>query len=415
MTFAELDLAIEDLKEFVGARIDEIIYSNNRLYLVLNFHKQQIILIADVAGRKPALLYTTEHYQLPKKQVKPLLLFLNANFKGLIFEGALRHKEYGRWVTLSFGGREKAELDLHLFPQARNIIARIGDSQLSLNKVGETNKIADKVSFQQPRPMKQIFTEWKEMMVSGKVAAPADPGAKALAKKIQGLAGMRTKLEELQKAPWRAVGDWLSTHREFDGLPKEFLPHVDIKADVQDNIDVLFTKAKQAKAKAASIEERIVELSREIEKLQKSPAGPAGKKAAVASPLVNAKGRTKVFPDGITAYVGKSAADNLKILRQAKAWYLWVHVKDMPSSHGVIAMGKNAKVPDSVLRQTALWVLKESLTPKQWKDWQGLKCQFICCECRHVTPIKGDKLGRVHYKNERVMTLLVQDIDQGGV
>ncbi|MBY0386123.1 DUF814 domain-containing protein, partial [bacterium] len=107
------------------------------------------------------------------------------------------------------------------------------------------------------------------------------------------------------------------------------------------------------------------------------------------------------------AFIGKSAEDNLKILRKSKAWHLWLHIKDLPGSHGIIAFDKSVKVPLEIVREVALWVVEQSLSAKQRESWKGVKCDVIYCECRFVTPIRGDKLGRVTFKNEKAISISI--------
>ena len=107
---------------------------------------------------------------------------------------------------------------------------------------------------------------------------------------------------------------------------------------------------------------------------------------------------------GLNCWMGKSAADNLRLLRQSKSWDLWIHLKDFPSAYAIIQKNKDQKISDEMLRQSAQWLVKEG---SKNKDVDGLKTTVVIVECRHVRPIKGDKIGRVTYHNAREMLITI--------
>ena len=41
------------------------------------------------------------------------------------------------------------------------------------------------------------------------------------------------------------------------------------------------------------------------------------------------------------------------------------------------------------------------------EDLRGQMFDILVAECRHVRPIKGDKVGRVNYTNERVLRVSI--------
>lgn len=58
------------------------------------------------------------------------------------------------------------------------------------------------------------------------------------------------------------------------------------------------------------------------------------------------------FIDGVKVSIGKNSKENQKLLEDAKADDLWLHIQDFPSSHMIIHCGK-AKCKDEVLHQSA--------------------------------------------------------------
>ena len=100
------------------------------------------------------------------------------------------------------------------------------------------------------------------------------------------------------------------------------------------------------------------------------------------------RGKTVVLPEG-RVFVGKSGAENLKLLRRAKAWFLWIHIKDYPGAYGIIERNKNKKVSAESMKIAALAVVRQSL-PKGQKG----KFDVIYAECRYVRPSRGPNLDK---------------------
>jgi predicted ribosome quality control (RQC) complex YloA/Tae2 family protein len=422
ITFLELDSVVDLANIYQGAIVEDILYSRGLLCLGLQGDESRPWFLLDAHSIQPGFFVTQERPPQIRSEVKPLLLFLKARLKGAQFIKAWRLANFGRAVVLQFLTieGENMEIEAHLFPQNKNILVRHSkpkksksaqaESQMSLFKPKELLPIVEKDFPGEARSVAQLYREWLADFLQKKPGkgSAIDTLEKEIEKKTKGLDKLKKTLQEMEESPWRAVGDYLSRERSLEGIPAEFKDYVDKKKSLQENIDRSFHQVKQARAKISGTQERIAQLESEIEKLKAGGLKKGAVKKKPASLLEDAKGRTKVFNEEITAYIGRSAADNLSLLRKAKAWYIWIHVKDFPGSHGVIALPKNKTVPDPILREVALWVLRESLSAKQWQEWQGLKSQVIYCEVRFVSPIKGDKLGRVRYKNESTLTLVVQ-------
>ncbi len=119
----------------------------------------------------------------------------------------------------------------------------------------------------------------------------------------------------------------------------------------------------------------------------------------------NAKGRKLLLAENIEAVFGKSAKDNLALLRRAQPWDLWVHLRDLPSSHLFIRRSRNKNVDHTLLLTAAKWLLNETIGKN--KVIKGDRYDVIVTECRFVKPIKGDKIGRVTFHNESTLSLIL--------
>jgi predicted ribosome quality control (RQC) complex YloA/Tae2 family protein len=192
-------------------------------------------------------------------------------------------------------------------------------------------------------------------------------------------------------------------------VPDEWTPFIDKRRKLSWNIEQCFTKARETEGKLHGTEQRKAKLLSEISKLEQESRKPKGlgepKPQMVADdPLKNSgvDGRSFKINQEVTAFAGKNAADNMKLLRRARPWDFWLHVQDQPSAHVIVFRNKSTSVSDAVLRDIIGWMLKLQLGPKLAKHSKE-KFKVIVAECRHVRSIKGDRLGRVHYQNERIL------------
>ncbi|MDE5602419.1 MAG: NFACT family protein [Helicobacter sp.] len=58
------------------------------------------------------------------------------------------------------------------------------------------------------------------------------------------------------------------------------------------------------------------------------------------------------FIEGFKISIGKSEKENIALLKEAKAEDLWLHIRDIPSSHCIIHCGKS-KIPDIIIHKAA--------------------------------------------------------------
>ena len=61
-------------------------------------------------------------------------------------------------------------------------------------------------------------------------------------------------------------------------------------------------------------------------------------------------------------------------------------------------------VTDGEFLQAGQWVIEQSLGARA-SEHKGERFDMLIVECRFVRPIKGDRLGRVNYANDRVMSV----------
>lgn len=415
-TVAELDNVISTLKPLLGGRLQEIQTSDSDLVLGFYTPKGVLWLWVDLNAVRPNLLPWTQLPLVLKNHKSPLNLFLRAHFRDRVFRSIERQESDGRVILLSFGKEEdQLQIELRLFPHGRNVLARAGDKKIAWQKPKELTESSNENSRGPIRTLEELREEWLKAR-GGKAGGGAKPvkDVKArleaeLEKKRKAEQKVIEELARKRDTPWKAAGNWLKTHQSLD-VPKEFEPFVDKRRKLSWNIEQCFNKARENEGKLFGTEKRLEILRNEIATLQEKLKAPIvnaePERLAAPRPVIEGHARTLKLSDELTVMAGKNAQDNMQLLRKARAWDWWFHLRDLPSSHAILFRNKNAAVSDKNVQQILDWYVRQVLGPK-FKQHADEKFEILIAECRHVKPIKGDKLGRVTYHFERVVTYRV--------
>jgi predicted ribosome quality control (RQC) complex YloA/Tae2 family protein len=413
----ELDNVVASLKPLVGARLQEILTLGSDIVLGFYSNQQILWLWVDLNAIRPSVLPWADQLPVPLAGKKtPVNLFLRAHFRGRPLRSVERDTGLGRVVRLHFDGND--QLELRLIPHGANFFAVAGDKQLSWAKPAALTGPVPTALEGKVRGLEDLREEWQALRgstKSGRKAAAQDPVAKLrneVERKRKGLAKVEEELKRKQELPWREVGLWLKENQSL-AVPEAWNPFVDKRRKLAWNIDQAFNKARELEGKLFGTEQRRKLLLADIERLEREMDKPASQIALkpdkpTFQPLKDsqAEGRTLRINEELVAVAGRNASDNLKLLRKARAWDFWLHLQDRPGAHVILFRNKSTSVSDAVLRQVIEWFVKLQLGAKMAKH-AGEKIKFLVAECRHVRPIKGDKLGRVHYQDERVLIFQV--------
>lgn len=440
MSIAEIQEAGLEVSAWQGAQLQEVLVdgrkrpeggSEPRSLRLGFFHEARVKwLVFDYDELAPLILPFPESKPPdPQKIRRPMELFLRSAFVGRRLTSVTTGK-FVREPQLELEFGDGYVLKFLVVPKFRNLWATAGEKQISEFKpadVPENWKIGEG-----SRPLAVIRDEW----VASRMAR-GQKGAAALAKAAKGAAAKsplddkRLKLQKREKAldkvraeldlklhhPARAIGEWIKAHQTLE-IPSEqretWGPHVELRASLADNIERLFRLAKSQEGKREGTEKRLSELEREVQKLrseiERGVVDPqpalhgSGMKDLFQS--ASAQGRKVQVADGqkddLTFYIGKNAKENLAILRKAQPFDYWLHVKDQPGAHGIIRRARGRNVTDQEFVRAATALLESSLK-RRAIELKGEAFDILIVECRFVRPIKGDRLGRVHYSNDRVM------------
>ncbi len=415
-TVAELNNLVQVLQPLVGTRLQEVQTHDNDL--VLGFYSNQGLLWVwiDLNPVRPTLLPWTRLPARIKNAKSPLNLFLRAHFVDRQVVAIRTDPSEGRVIHLQFIDSlgATANIEIRLFPHGRNVIAQAAKKQIAWQKITELAvSQVDEMDLRMPmRSLEQLREQWlaARKLTNAQGATTSNPMDKVkseVARKEKALSKVKEELQRKRAQPWRELGDYLKTHQTLN-VKAEWEPFVDKRRKLSWNIGQAYQKARELEQKQKGTIERQLKLEAELSALQAALAAgkplPAseGKVAALAVRDLQVSGRTLKINHELTLIAGKNAEDNLRLLRKARAWDLWLHLRDFPSRHAILFKNKSTMVTDAQLRDAAEWLVKQHFGQKI-SQHAGERIQVLVAECRHVHPIKGDRIGRVTYQNEKVL------------
>ena len=129
-------------------------------------------------------------------------------------------------------------------------------------------------------------------------------------------------------------------------------------------INEFFTKSKKLKAKAQNLALQVQNLSENIAFLEAKIAIIKSAKNLSDIKILTNKQRPKSTQNRLKNQkyesffigqnkisIGKNERENIALLRDASAEDIWMHIRDIPSSHLIIHSAKNTQVKDEILRK----------------------------------------------------------------
>ncbi len=415
----------------VGAQLQECLQSEDECGLGFYHHGKVIWLWFELNPQCPTLVRILAKPPQRKKHTRPLSLFIKSRFVGRRLAAVWADEAGGRVLIFSFHrssseeDQSQIEIEARLFPRGQNLIARDGEKSVAENKPKD---LPPSVAPQEaePRAWSEIEREWLDSHESTSSANQEKPGAalagaslsaaekawlKAKEKKSKALLKMKEELALKLGHPYRAIGNWLKTEQSLE-VPQEWRIEIESKRSLAWNIENVFNLAKENERKALGTQARIAKVEQELAHLEKTSPQAHEKKTdrseqKVRDGLLNraeARGRQLHVADDVEVYIGKSAADNLALLRKAQPFDYWLHLRDQPGSHAIMRRTRSRIVTDSEFIQAATWVIEHSLK-RRASELTGERFDLLIVECRYVRPIKGDKLGRVNYSHDRVLSI----------
>lgn len=397
------------VKQLRGAQLQEVLSNDGALALGL-WKNGRIWLVLDLNPATPLALVLGEDFDFKKSaKPKPVTLFLKSHAKNLILQSFEVVTEAGRVLQFEFSNATKScEVEVHLIPKQANLFVRADGKQISWEKPKVLSAVPERSEFSE-RSIDAVRDEWlarqSAKATGGTSLDPQEQWRKKrdrdLEKKRKALGEIEAQLSKNESDLWFSRGDEMKSGGE----------KIDSTKSLAWNLEEAYGRAKKASAKREGTLKRVEILHQEIAALESEtygsaraakPSTPQGRSGDFMA-AAKASGRTLNLADGVVAFLGRNAADNLALLRKAKAWDYWLHLKDYPGAHAIVRRQRTQTVSDAELRKVAGWLCKESSAARGASG----KLDVVIAECRHVRPIKGDRIGRVTYQEGRVFQVEV--------
>lgn len=418
-----------------GAQFQEVFATETGLVLGLYLQKSYSLLI-DLQNSAPFIgLFPSEKCPWAKSRItKPMGLFLNSHGKNLYLTEMKVRSELGRVVDISFQNtQKKCELEFSAIPRRANLRCKSEGKALSWAPWKELDQNLESRSedFQEVRSVPELLRQWQESLNKKDVK---------VANKGISLERFQKDLQKKQKARMEIIktiemnakdseimymlGEELKQKELSDFKKTSFEKYLDYKKSKSINREKCFSLAKSLLKKNEGAQLRTEKLDHEIlalqdlitkiesnrlteEDLHKTTHDVARNQLAkhkISEKNPGIKSRKMVMNSGATVFMGKSAKDNIALLRQARAWDYWLHLRDYPGAHAIIHREKNQNINTNEFQSVAKWLAEESLSAKSLQ--KGLRLDVVIAEVRFVRPIKGDKLGKVNYHSERTLSFI---------
>jgi hypothetical protein len=433
LNFLEIQSIVEMISEKVSLSPLQDVYCVDEK-LSFGFYKDRTVhwIVIDLNQTWPFIGLFNQPFRTGLKTVKPVTLFIQSRFKNRLLE-TIRIKQEGDRI-IEFIFNDGGVWEFRAIPKQVNFICTDQSKMISLNKIQELS--AEPISSRldqlkdslEVRSIKSIFTFWQRINVDfekkqdqTQLVSIYDKWKRQrerdYIKKSQALEKLNEQVRNPLIKTYQIIGEHLKTNG-YKNLELEWPKFIDLKLRVSENIEVCFQKAKQLHSKSIGAQKRIDVLRGEMKLVQDTSPDAferdiedsrnRSKRSQLASKGDRQiQARKKMIDDvqGVTCYMGKSAQENVKLLKSAKSWYIWLHLKDYPSAYAILFYAKNIKLSETHVFKAAKWLVEESFKNK--KEISGYKVKVVFAECRYVKLIKGDRLGRVTYSLSKELVISV--------
>lgn len=423
----ELEKWIEWLRpRIIGSQLQEV-YAHDQGIVLGLYRQHSFWLILDLIPAAPFLAWIdSEKSPWPKtKLTKPVGLFLNSHGKNLFLESIVVDSEQGRVVRMLFQNKTQiCEIEMQLVPKRPNVKVMAQGKSISWQAWKELKHQPDSAGElrDEPRSPEALLQEWLQNQKLSRSRPMAKSSGieilrKDLQKKLKATGAIQETIlkNQADSEILYRLGEDLKqkTLESFQGTENE--PFLNFKRSASWNREHCFSLAKSYLKKNQGAELRLVNLRKDVSQLEEkikkvengemvfepsAQSGPLVGKHKISRGGTDVKARKKVLASGLVVYMGKSAKDNLSLLRRARAWDYWLHLRDYPGAHAIVHREKNQNFSSTEMKEVARWLAEESLSAKTLQS--GLRLDVILAEVRFVRPIKGDTAGKVNYHSEKV-------------
>lgn len=402
----EMEVLAEALQLFKGGRLQGVVVQLPKVILSFQISHEMVNLIFHADKNLPLLYWEKSIGKKKKGPPKPLSLFLQSHFVGKTVLDVVVQRDWGRVLQFSFDG---GEIQFCLIPTMPNILILTEEKSLSLFKPEKIERLTEeKLSELSKLPARTAPEIFSQIQALKSAQAESPTQSKSPSQKNTPFIKLERALKKVHEEilakldnPWAMLGEKIK-ERGLQSLSIEERKLLKGISKPGEAMNFCFTQSKKNKQKLEGVRKREAELQTQIADLKLHPmASPEKPIAKRVSLLHQVEGRGRTFHgEGFDLYVGRSGQDNLSLLRKSRAWDYWVHLKDFPGAHGIIRREKSRTLSSYEWQKVFNKLCEFSFSSEKLQKMRGEKLNMICTETRFVKPIKGDRLGRVTYKEE---------------
>ena len=373
----ELDLYVNFLEVLEGAEFQKL--SGLEENLCLHFWKEgPLLLYVDVFSNVPKLWLSEDKRALNNSRLnKPIELFLKAHFSQSEVQNVIRVKENGRVVKINF--EEQSFFEIRLFPGGANFSATRDGKSVYLKKPKDLS--ASETEDYKPDEVRSplVIQDEAERHFKKSFSFKKDSKAAESKKNNSALEKIDQALLKLHQDEALKFAQALESNQTLlDSQKKLFDP----KKSVRENILWGYSEHKKKASKIQRLEKRKQEiLSSGVNKKVSSSANKAKKNDSVKTPFYSLNKK-------VVLRCGRSAKENLMLLRNSKPWHLWMHLRDYPSGHLLVDMPKGYVLTQKEHAVAASFLFTNG-APKKLLSSPSVKYEVIFTERRYVRTVKG--------------------------
>ncbi len=415
LNYIEVQQICTELNKLTGTQLQRVSSDEHKIYLLFWDGEKSYVWIIDLNTKSPMILPFDG--SVPRRNIKkPWVSFLDMHFSGSILVGAQPESEGERSLVLSLKSVDKGEqkIIVNLFPKGVNLILKSENKQVSKFKVKDFPPVEELPAGLNARAINELVIEYNSKAAS-KVKNSLSPQQlhekevrkieKAIKKITEDLERKNIKIIELKK-----LGEFIKANHSLSA-PEELQKYIDTNKSVFENMSLAFDKSKKEKSKLEGSSNRLIVLTEQLQLLNQVAdfsqwAKSKGKQTTSELKLKKdqkLKFKTINLENNHKVLLGSSAKNNSELIKASKPWYIWMHLRDYPSSHAVVISKKNDEVQRMVLIKAGQELIKHNFKSKKIK-YEGLKFDLIYCQIRHLRQIKSSP-GKVTYTNDKNLTI----------
>lgn len=368
----------------------------------------------DLQASRPWMVSTT--FPIPKQKSKPTPVqnFLGAHFVGLELLRVQIAQKPNRTLRFIFGPNSETSptfIEWHAYPHRQKLVLVAGEKVIVAPARAPREKEALAfVDLDPPEERGWTHNDSTASYLLGPIKKKDSPGK---INQSPQLAKAKKTLEKLDAARddfFNSTSEKIKKiESEIDQIKLSLTPK---ETGGGRKLNELYGQIKKLKRSQFEFQERKNRIRAQVEILEKTPdlglatetqndirSGPA--EAATF------KGVRISLDQSWQLWVGRNAAQNDELLKLARPFDIWIHLRDYPGAHGILRGPKN-KEPSPAQMAFACRVVAQLSQGSKKKFQPGEHLDFILAPKKFVRKPKGAPPGQVLVEREKVKRVIFQ-------